>query len=870
MAKQTTMSAVQIYSLFSAFAITGVRADGWDEFANNLATDLAPLIALFGEQATKQFLSESLTWVDNFIFCRAPLGILTAVVSAIRVCGSSSLRAFIGRAQEGDGAAEAELCSSTSRNVCELYNNGGIARVLGRPKILEVIWDPDTDDFYEHTLPAGQPVSEPTCGIFFFEEYLRTKNGENEWREKGKRNNKSQSDEEKKQGKHEEQKEGDNPQMFAPNLSLNIGIKSPQPSLQTSQKRDGSALPWLAKCMPWEWEYAHVEPKQNASSLYWLQPGKQEVGDQVFDAFAYSDYRDPLEEHVTSYKSKQFKNQQTKVGVWVAICVTIGGFVLQFVGLRAMHSAVSVFQLGATLIMAVIRAGLRARRFRDGDNHFTKDGLDLDLVQGHELDWLATRFAENEPPALKTGKKPLRLYVSSAPFAPRNMKSLHTEGLQIVCLEAKGRWPDESLIYGSERGLTRGTPRLLSEAQKVHGVQSHEESQEYSRPNSACRRFKYRARLARMTSPASSIPMASTSAIWEDSHVNVRQCSRQLKSAIEQSPEILLSDNGLVKEEWKAKESIWRSTDRDADGLQGWCIDMSEIEALLGLWTWSMKRNSPDAPIMRRIISRGSKEAADIMLWMEKLNSKPSEDELSIQQEPHLQNANTLWETISGTAQSAISDKQVYVPAGRKAEYTKRPRSDNKKKVRFFGWQGSYAPNATTSDIISVTAKNSVTKMCAQEIFISFLCAVASIVADLGCSMVRRRSSNDFYLVNEKISKLINAFAESGIGSREDAFLCIIPAMQTVSKLPSLSQSLASARTSAADSRKRGDWEQSEDLLRWSFRTSRNAEEELLKSAKALGELYRWALVNKENDKRRQFDIMELGSAGIKWMRQQD
>lgn len=29
--------------------------------------------------------------------------------------------------------------------VCELYNSGGIARVFGRPKILEVVHDPDHD-----------------------------------------------------------------------------------------------------------------------------------------------------------------------------------------------------------------------------------------------------------------------------------------------------------------------------------------------------------------------------------------------------------------------------------------------------------------------------------------------------------------------------------------------------------------------------------------------------------------------------------------------------------------------------------------------------------------------------------------------------
>ena len=113
----------------------------WDDFSNNLAADLALILALFGEQITKQNLSESITMVDYFIFAMGPIGVLTAIISAIRVCGSLSLRAFIGRAQTGGGISEAELRSSTSRDVCELYNNGGTARVFGRPKLL-VVFDP--------------------------------------------------------------------------------------------------------------------------------------------------------------------------------------------------------------------------------------------------------------------------------------------------------------------------------------------------------------------------------------------------------------------------------------------------------------------------------------------------------------------------------------------------------------------------------------------------------------------------------------------------------------------------------------------------------------------------------------------------------
>lgn len=75
----------------------------------------------------------------------APLGILTAVVSVIRVCGNSSLRAFIGRAQEGPGEAENELLSCVSETTAEMFNNGGISRVFGRPRLLEIIAWEETD-----------------------------------------------------------------------------------------------------------------------------------------------------------------------------------------------------------------------------------------------------------------------------------------------------------------------------------------------------------------------------------------------------------------------------------------------------------------------------------------------------------------------------------------------------------------------------------------------------------------------------------------------------------------------------------------------------------------------------------------------------
>ena len=65
----------------------------------------------------------------------APLGILTAMVSAIRTGGPTFLRAAIGRARENRAEAEVELMSSTSHEVGELWNGQTVVRTMGPPKV---------------------------------------------------------------------------------------------------------------------------------------------------------------------------------------------------------------------------------------------------------------------------------------------------------------------------------------------------------------------------------------------------------------------------------------------------------------------------------------------------------------------------------------------------------------------------------------------------------------------------------------------------------------------------------------------------------------------------------------------------------------
>ncbi|RGP72455.1 serine threonine phosphatase [Fusarium sporotrichioides] len=134
------------------------------DFLLNVFSDIGPILALFGEQFARQFLSETFTWEDHLIFACVPLGIITAISGAIRVQGHGFFKAIIGRARENHAAAEIEYMSSTSTEVCELYNGQGIIRTMGKPYIGQIIICPDQ-------FPDGtQQVDEgESCGIHTLE-----------------------------------------------------------------------------------------------------------------------------------------------------------------------------------------------------------------------------------------------------------------------------------------------------------------------------------------------------------------------------------------------------------------------------------------------------------------------------------------------------------------------------------------------------------------------------------------------------------------------------------------------------------------------------------------------------------------------------
>jgi hypothetical protein len=242
-----------------------------------------------------------------------------------------------------------------------LYNNRGIARVFGRPKILEVVRDANSTDFYD-----GAGDKRAKAGIYTLKEYIEFAGKEEtggEWKEVNKGVEGLLERLRGKKGGDEKRAAATDLPTDNPNLSLNIGIERQSEwafwasaltggVLQSAVLVFGAIITYRLEWridgrLPERWAFPlqfsgtllqcsgmflcarlveqstkerkfHRESQpQNGGKglqLHWLQPGSQAVGDQVFDAFAYNDLKSPLEQYVFSSKDK---NRKPALLVWI-------------------------------------------------------------------------------------------------------------------------------------------------------------------------------------------------------------------------------------------------------------------------------------------------------------------------------------------------------------------------------------------------------------------------------------------------------------------------------------------------------------------------------------------------------------------------
>jgi len=904
----------------SAFTWMGVKADdGLSDFSNNLASDIAPLLVLFGDSMTKQYLSESTTPVDYFIFAMAPIGILTTMISTIRVCGHLPLRAFVGKSQEGEGVVEADLCTSTNADVCELFNRGGIARVLGSPSILEVVL------VRKHGQNSDERVTELNLSQHYFSTHVP-----------------AVSDWERVQGS------SSGPFAPNPNLSLNIGIKKQPDWVFWTIASVGFVLQGgilaLAAVGVWvlHWEvsnsattssrtYAPImfitgsilmcsgmwgcaaligqttretrfernKPSSTAqcSQLIWLQPGPQVIGDQIFYPFAHLETpENPIRIWTSSIK---ISDRRFETYTYFAVLAVLIGYIMQFIGLRGLKAWVALAQLGATVVMSILRGVLRMKRLQRDDNRLVKISQ---VVEGHELDWLAfevsKRVAKDElfGHVLGVAEQDTASYSQGSDTAdfPRKDHSFHVPGKILSQSE------EEKLLLSS----------------------SPVKAEEHHYPLSFLEVLLIRQRLADLTGHLSlGLSSDSNHQDWKVERVNVRAKALRLSSCMGQISENLFRKNPpkskptlRLKTALRIqhsvgindyKESIHIDLEKLSQFTQNnWRVDSARVEAVLGLWVWSM---ISDTRIQRTghssaVVPETRSELARIVSSRARDPGKGGvafgEGEMNLWFGfDGVQFKNTTLILSKGERGGLLGPRES---SSFEDGWEPRERWQPTVRRRFLGWNvvhrlseenggldSEIAAKETAElrvQVIPVTAL-SLVDMCAQELFVNLALALTAHVPIAKADVTE--SGGTIQLEHPVVTELVNAFVENGLGSHADGLLCVVPALWH-QLCPSDNAMLSSMSERADSYRRQEQWSRAEVMLRDACKrySPRHQKEEATQDGRGPGwqstqmsqepfstttnlfgsalrataELYRWSLSKSSAER------ISFGSSGIQWL----
>ncbi|VUC23767.1 unnamed protein product [Clonostachys rosea] len=129
---------MRLFALLLILALAGPVHAAWtDDIPNNVASDIAPLIALFGDKVLLHWLSQSLSYVEVVMLAVCPIGVPAIISSAIRLTGHQVAKNLIGRPRESRAAVEAELTPVTSAEVSECWDGERVVRTTGEADMQE-------------------------------------------------------------------------------------------------------------------------------------------------------------------------------------------------------------------------------------------------------------------------------------------------------------------------------------------------------------------------------------------------------------------------------------------------------------------------------------------------------------------------------------------------------------------------------------------------------------------------------------------------------------------------------------------------------------------------------------------------------------
>lgn len=846
-------------------------AEGWDNFANNLGSDLAPLLALFGEQVTTQYLSEAMSVEDCILFALAPLGIITAIVATIRVAGSSILRVIIGRAKETRGNVEADLMSSTSSDVCELWSGEDVVRVIGTPKLLQLVYKwSKVDDSGDHghfdletrignfqdKKVKDQFYHPPTDNHSASSAVRITENSDSN----SSRNSNITQDTvmiDARNSDIERLRIIKNP----PNLSLNLSMQALSRTRMASfivagivvqgavlvlaavsqyhlhlPKNDGSipgyAFPVFlfgtlilaggvflcATVVETSTDEQDWKPKDPGTTrVVWLQQGGQTVGDQMFESFARIHAKGEVK---TSHKPERKGSQDATFGrtalAATAVGVTLLGFITQFFGLQATHSSVIVLQLVAILVMTAFRS--YAHSSRDSHNDIT----DPDAVCEYELDWLAKRLGGCDSWTVRhlPTRAPGGLISSDAvngegtpPINPIDSSTQPTDLTERAEekdeIEPAGNpSPSPSLSPLPQQGLGRNSSGLKQNLRPAPSpVQVAGEDSNGGAP---------------LEPQGESMPQivmgirASLGGLSDDWVLKSRKTIAMLQQAIEGTVNDVFAKM-LIKAEYQKWEFLeWRVpvTATQILWVNGEASQGLEEEHRVSL---KLARKPDETGSLGDWTITTSELEAIFCLWVSSLtlfDRQQAQKDILRPKHIRLMGPVTLASPI---------DYKLWVQRTVAVKKT----TGNVEDERYFGWYGELS-----DEYLCVETNRELEILCAQSLYTLFLGELAGWVDRVGgCTTQRENDSNTalpasnrpenswtyFHLNNSTLASVAMVFVKSGLGTVEEAYQCIIPTLGPLVK-PRYPDDIYQVAIDASKARsKKQDWKAAADMNSWLY-----------------------------------------------------
>ncbi|KAH6847821.1 hypothetical protein B0I37DRAFT_152071 [Chaetomium sp. MPI-CAGE-AT-0009] len=836
-----------------------------------------------------QFMSQSMGWADNIVLAMAPLGIITVIVSAIRVGGPSWLKAVIGRARENLAVAEADLMSSTSKEVCELWNGQEVVRCMGSAPVSEFIC------LLPEDMPRGGNDAKIVTSTLekavvngYLEKIVPGENFDRKHTSQGPPNDLNSAAEEGKASTSPEIIIVRNTAADAPNISLNSHDQSGRGELRLvavigtilqlgvltysgfatyylkfpkdESPIAGYAFPCTAAgtlvlvagmllcahVLESSTEEKRYRPGQGKETrLVWLQQTKT-VSDQVFASFAVFATEDRMVITTSHRADKQSQAAvlvlKTVIGTTVSLC----GFVVQFIGLRGMHWSASVAQLGAVLVMTGFRAWVR--------RGLAKPPGCQPLVSEFELDWFAKTLGDIE-------NAPWRHVSTARGMADRTIESPTThEGL----LQSSG----QTLVDWTIESPTTHEGRLQSSGKT---------------PSNAHRTMKIRrdlGRLADWRGPASA-------------------------EAISVARAIEIAMDTLFPSESRGGNLTWSLVTRDKqyadfrldirDGK--WKAYSDEIEAALSLWLFSVHQDKRDdqekhreglsasisdpgddawlrakgSPAKRSLRLLGSYTQGlhrDLWWWM------PSEATgiiKMVEDDDGLVNESDA-DIIEVERHRIVGHAPERRPASQKPGEQTRFKTRELMKPSFHSTDKHLGEGETAGALLAAASYGPLKLLYAQDMFSAFMWALAKTLTDPIKGGAEIRSADisgvdawqSFTLRNDHLSTMAQNIHNTGLGSLDKIYLSIIPPLSAEQKLLHADAIVELARQHAKQHEQLQHWEQAGDSYLWLFRTASSFPEKSRIATKATAALMEYlrtvtlALELREDQRYEQRDIVQL------------